>query len=128
MATKCRSKDESFEFSAYLTGREASTAQERVQRTESRKFPQALLCVLYPCSGLVCRYLMLCCLWFSQSKRASLTFPFPEEGLGLTMDVSDTSSTLNSSDPDEYDEHNIWNPVLELLVSRAQWRIHGSAV
>ena len=31
------------------------------------------------------------------------------------MDVSDTSSTLTSSDPDEYDGHNIWNPMLELL-------------
>ena len=31
------------------------------------------------------------------------------------MDVSDTSSTFTSSDPDECDEHNIWNPVLELL-------------
>ena len=35
------------------------------------------------------------------------------------MDVSDTSSTHTSSDPDEYDEHNILNPVLELLC-RAQ--------
>ena len=31
------------------------------------------------------------------------------------MDVSDTSSTLTSSDRDEYDGHNIWNPMLELL-------------
>ena len=31
------------------------------------------------------------------------------------MDVSDTSSTLTSSDPDEHDGHNIWNPMSELL-------------
>ena len=31
------------------------------------------------------------------------------------MDVSDTSSTLTSWDPDEYDEHNTWNPMLALL-------------
>ena len=31
------------------------------------------------------------------------------------MDVSDTSTTLTFSDPDEYDEHNIWNPMIVLL-------------
>ena len=31
------------------------------------------------------------------------------------MDVSDTSSTLTSSDSVDYDEHNSWNPMLELL-------------
>ena len=31
------------------------------------------------------------------------------------MDVSGTSSTLTSSDPDENDGHNIRNPMLELL-------------
>ena len=32
------------------------------------------------------------------------------------MDVSDTSSTLSSSESNEYHEHNIWNPRLELLL------------
>ena len=31
------------------------------------------------------------------------------------MDVTDTSSTLSSSESNEYHEHNIWNPMLELL-------------
>ena len=31
------------------------------------------------------------------------------------MDVSDISSTLYSSESNEYHEHNIWNPMLELL-------------
>ena len=31
------------------------------------------------------------------------------------MDVSDTSSTHSSSESNEYHEHNIWNPMLELL-------------
>ena len=31
------------------------------------------------------------------------------------MDISDTSSTLSSSESNEYHEHNIWNPMLELL-------------
>ena len=31
------------------------------------------------------------------------------------MDISDTSSTLSSSEPNEHHEHNIWNPVLERL-------------
>ena len=31
------------------------------------------------------------------------------------MDVSDTSSTLTSSDPDDYDGRTNWNPILELL-------------
>ena len=30
------------------------------------------------------------------------------------MGVSDTSSTLTSSDSDAHDGHNIWNPMLEL--------------
>ena len=53
----------------------------------------------------------------TQSKQTCFprNFPFSAEGLGLAMDVSDTSSTLTSSDPDEYDGHNIWNPMLELL-------------
>ena len=33
----------------------------------------------------------------------------------LAMDVSGTSSTLSSSESNEYHEHNIWNPMLELL-------------
>ena len=31
------------------------------------------------------------------------------------MNVSDTSSTFTSSVPDEYDGHNIENPMLELV-------------
>ena len=31
------------------------------------------------------------------------------------MDGSDTSSIFNSSDSADFNEHNIWNPVLELL-------------
>ena len=31
------------------------------------------------------------------------------------MDVSDTSSTLTSSDLDDHDRHNVWNPLLHLL-------------
>ena len=31
------------------------------------------------------------------------------------MDVSDASSTLTSSNSDEFDEHNIWNPMWGLL-------------
>ena len=31
------------------------------------------------------------------------------------MDVSDTSSTLSSSESNEYHDHNIWKLVLELL-------------
>ena len=31
------------------------------------------------------------------------------------MDVSDTSTTLTSSDPDELVEHNVWNPMLGLF-------------
>ena len=31
------------------------------------------------------------------------------------MDASDTSSTLSSSESNEYSEHNIWNLMLELL-------------
>ena len=31
------------------------------------------------------------------------------------MDVSDISSTLASSDLDEYDRHNIWHPLLDRL-------------
>ena len=75
-----------------------------------RKFPRALFCVLYPCSGLVCRYLMICCFWPSQCTRASL---------GLGWHVSDTSCTLTSSGPDEY---------AGTSMSRACWRIHGSAI
>ena len=33
----------------------------------------------------------------------------------LAMVVSNTSSTLSSSKSNEYHEHNIWNPMLELL-------------
>ena len=39
-----------------------------------------------------------------------------------TMEAPDTSSTstcsslLTSPDPDEYDEHNMWNPMLGLFV------------
>ena len=31
------------------------------------------------------------------------------------MDGYDTSSTLSSSESNEYHEHNMWNPILELL-------------
>ena len=31
------------------------------------------------------------------------------------MDCSDTSSIFTSSDSVDFNEHNIWNPVLELL-------------
>ena len=33
----------------------------------------------------------------------------------MTLDASDTSSTLTSSNSDEFHEHNIWNPMLGLL-------------
>ena len=33
----------------------------------------------------------------------------------LAMDGSDTSSIFTSSDSGDFNEHNIWNPVLELL-------------
>ena len=33
----------------------------------------------------------------------------------LAMNDSDTSSTLTSSNPDEFVEHNIWNPILGLI-------------
>ena len=56
------------------------------------------------------------CLCFSQCEH---TFPshfsFFPTGPRLAMDVSDTSSTLASSDPDKYDGHNIRNLMLELL-------------
>ena len=41
---------------------------------------------------------------------------FSTEGTQLAMDVSDTSSTISSSESNEYHEHNIWNPMLELLL------------
>ena len=33
----------------------------------------------------------------------------------LSTDIPDTSSTLSSSESNEYHEHNIWNPMLEPL-------------
>ena len=44
------------------------------------------------------------------------------------MDVSDTSSTLTSPNPDECDEHNILESYVGTSMSRAYWRTHGSAV
>ena len=58
---------------------------------------------------------MICRRKLSQCTRASLTFFLSSRKSWLAMDVSDTSSTLTSLDPEEYDEHNIWNPMLELL-------------
>ena len=79
-----------------------STAKERATRTESRKFPRALKK----------RNLTICCLWLSQCQRASLTCFLSS---WKAVDVSDTSSTLTSPDPDEYDDHNMWKPMLEVL-------------
>ena len=69
----------------------------------------AVVCVQSPGSGPMCRYRITCC--FAQSTQA----PFLSGRPQLTVDVSDTSSTLTSSKSDEFDEHNIWNPMLRLL-------------
>ena len=44
-----------------------------------------------------------------------LLFPFLCGRFWVAMCVSDTSSTLTSSDPDELVEHNVWNPMLGLF-------------
>ena len=52
---------------------------------------------------------------------------FSAEGTGWQMDISDTSSTLSSSESNEYHDHSMWNPMLELLrhvthISAYSWK------
>ena len=51
-----------------------SMAQEGAQRIKSRKLPWALLLMLYPCAGHVCRYLTIYCLRFSQCEHVPFSF------------------------------------------------------
>ena len=80
----------------------------------------------YSVCGLLVQVLCVVTRWsiFSGSVGAHVLSLFPSFPSGtswLAMDGSDTSSTftcsslLTSQDPDKCDEHNIWNPMLELL-------------
>ena len=54
--------------------------------------------------------------WLSRSRRVS-PFPFFSGRFWVTMDVSDTPSTLTFSDHDQLVEHNVWKRCL------VQWRL-----
>ena len=60
--------------------------------------PSVVHCVLSPGSYLLCRDRLLLLFWLSQ-----LILPFSVEGLGWQW---------MSPHPDQFDEHNIWNPML----------------
>ena len=56
-------------------------------------------------------YMMVYFLWLSRNMCALFDVFLFSGRSWLAMDISDTSSTLSSSEPNEYHEHNIWNPV-----------------
>ena len=110
MATKCRSKDESFGSSSYLAAQEGDHFQRRRNEHNEPKAENAQGRYSVCCILVVCRFFVVVVVFGSlNAKRASLTFfPFPVEGLGFGHLVHAHLF------PDEPDGHNIWNLVLEL--------------
>ena len=98
----------------------------RNTKNGKRRFPWAIL-MLYPRPGWSHVPLSDGLLSLVQSVRARsfLIFSFSVEGLGRQWMSRTPRPTLTSSDPDEYDGHNIRNLMLELLYHAACWRIYG---
>ena len=83
------------------------------------------MCLLYcfpenPCVSPGPRCSILLCVWLSRRVRARFVVSLFFSGRSwVLMEFSDTSS-------DELEEHNAWNPMLELFLNAHIGDIHGS--